>query len=199
MDPASFSPGNIKHRSCDHIIKFVTKKRKNPEVCQPHMSLENIQLHPVTLQQLYKYSLIGPRADNEVVNEGNKALQFLGGNRKGIFVLVDNNEATFLPGSQLDLLMEILSACKLTMEDVALVNINKADFNYRKLPDLEMKIVLVFGIAFSDLGLPFKIPEFQVQSFEEHSWLLIPSINLLQENKELKRKLWLCLKQLFSL
>jgi hypothetical protein len=165
------------------------------------MSLENIQLPAVTIQHLYKYSLIAATTDEETGDTSTTNHKFLGGNRRGIILLVDNNEATFLPELQLDFLMGILTACKLTLDDIALINLGKrGPSHYREiLSNLNPKTILVFGISFSAIELPFKIPEFQVQSFDDLTYLSIPSITLVQDSKELKRKLWLCLKQIFSL
>jgi len=165
------------------------------------MSLDNIQLPPFTLQQLYKHSLVDTPKEAEIPIDSNNELKFLGNNRRGVILFVNNKEAAWLPADQLDFLIEILSACKLTMEDVALVNIaGRPTSNYQEITGkMNVQKVFVFGISLSDIGLPFKIPEFQVQSFEDCTYLSIPAINILQENKELKRKLWLCLKQIFSL
>jgi len=166
------------------------------------MSLDNIQLPAITIQQLYKYSLIVPKTEEEKNAPGSPVtVKFLGGNRRGIILLVDNSEATWLPELQLDFLLGILTACSLTMDDIALINISKSGpSNYKELlGNLNPKTILLFGNSFSSIELPFKIPEFQVQSFDGSTYLSIPSIPLLQDSKELKRKLWICLKQIFSL
>ena len=191
----------LKSEAAIIIIKFVTKKRKNPEVYIHAMSLENVQLPAVTLQHLYRYSLISAQTDKQIIVNTTPGLKFLGGNRQGIILLVENKETTFLPGLELDFLVEILTACKLGMDDVALINISKAgSLHYEELlKDLHPKSILVFGIPLSAIGLPFKIPEFQVQSFDDLTYLSIPAIKLLQDNKELKRSLWICLKQIFAI
>jgi hypothetical protein len=165
------------------------------------MSLDNIQLPRITLQQLFKFSLIAPQQDAEIPVLSNSGLKFLGGNQREIILLVKNKEAAYLPGDQLDFLMGILSACKLSMEDVALINIaNRPSFDYHEITgNMKVKTVFIFGNLLGEIGLPFKIPEFQLQAFEEQTYLCAPSISDLQDNKELKRKLWLCLKQIFSL
>ena len=164
------------------------------------MSLDHIQLPAITIQQLYKNSLIAsPEKENNGKNE--TGLKFLGGNKRGIILLVENKEATYLPGVLLDFLMEILTACKLSMEDVALVNIAKYNnFHYNEIVNqLDPKVFIVFGLSLSAIGLPFKIPEFQLQVFDKITYLSAPSISQLQADKELKRSLWSCLKQIFSI
>lgn len=164
------------------------------------MSLNNIQLPAITIQQLYKNALItSPEKENHGKSEA--GLKYLGDNKRGIILVVDNKEATYLPGVLLDFLMEILTACKLNMDDVALINIAKyKHFDYNEiLNNLDPKTILVFGVSLSAIGLPFTIPEFQLQVFNKITYLSGPSISQLQADKELKRSLWLCLKQIFSI
>jgi hypothetical protein len=164
------------------------------------MSLDHIQLPAITIQQLYKNSLISsPEKENHGKNE--TGLKFLGGNKRGIILLVENKEATYLPGVLLDFLMEILTACKLSMDDVALVNIAKyKNFHYNEIVNqLDPKVFIVFGLSLSAIGLPFTIPEFQLQVFDKITYLSAPPINQLQADKELKRSLWSSLKQIFSI
>lgn len=164
------------------------------------MSLDHIQLPAITIQQLYKNSLIAP-PEKENHGKSDAGLKYLGGNKRGIILVVDNKEATFLPGALLDFLMEILTACKLSMDDVALVNIARyKDFHYNEiLNNLEPENIIVFGVSLSAIGLPFTIPEFQLQVFDKITYLTAPSISQLQADKELKRRLWSCLKQIFSI
>ena len=165
------------------------------------MSLDNIQLPLVTLQQLFKYSLIAPEQDAEIPVVINSGLKFLGGNKRGIILVVNNKEAAYLPGDQLDFLMEILSACKLSMEDVALINIaNRPSFHYHEITgNMNVKTVFIFGNMLGEIGLPFKIPDFQVQLFKNQKYLFSPALDVVESDAQLKKKLWEALKNIFSI
>ncbi len=90
------------------------------------MSLDNIQLPPIVLHDLFKNSLVDLNT-NETVPAIAKAnsISFLGNNQKQIAIIVADDKTLYLPDDELNFLMGILGACKLSMADVALVNIAK--------------------------------------------------------------------------
>ncbi len=100
---------------------------------------------------------------------------------------------TFLTG--------ILSACKLNLADVAIVNsTNYPDADYKELTKFfASKIVLLFDIEPSAFGLPMSFPHYQIQAFANNSFLYAPSLKDLENDKIEKSKLWVSLKRLFNL
>src|SRR6188474_2023624 len=114
------------------------------------MSLVNLQLPPIVLQQLFKQSLVGLK-NVEVKSFQTKStkLSHLGNNAKQILIVVASEEALYLPDEQLNFLVGILSACGLTMEDVAILNIMKTDsVNYLLLStELNCNTILLFGVT----------------------------------------------------
>ena len=165
------------------------------------MSLKNIQLPPIVICNLYRDCIIDPNIKIAKLHTKTDKLKFLGGNGKHILLLVNNTDATFLPDSQLDFLSGIISACKLNIGDVAIVNLNALESTGRKnIPEsLNSEIVVLFGIKSSVLELPFKIPDFQVQHFKNRKYLFAPELDAVKNDADLKRKLWEALKNIFSL
>ena len=163
------------------------------------MSLDNIQLSPVVLQELFKNTLIGAASEKESASK-KATLNFLGNNKKRITIIVDNEEVLYLPDEQLNFLLGILSACKLTMEDVAIINIKTNPVSYTTLgKELKAEKIFLFGVDPSQIELPLQFPFYQVQAYNKQVYLSSPLLNILQENKAEKTKLWLCLKQIFSI
>jgi hypothetical protein len=166
------------------------------------MSLANLQLPPTVLQQLFKQSLVDLKND-EVKSSATKSakLSFLGNNKKQILIVVASEEALYLPDDQLNFLVGILSACGLTMEDVAILNIIKHDsVNYLVLnTELHCKTILLFGVTADKIDLPLNFPAYQVQKFNTQVYLVAPQLIALQKDKAEKSKLWNCLKQIFSI
>ena len=168
------------------------------------MSLNNIQLSAGAIQDLYKRALVlSADAQEKKVEIPSSTISFntLGNNQQKILILVDNDETLYLPDEQLNFLMGILTACKLTMQDVAILNIQKnKDVSYTNLATaLKAFIVLLFGVETSKIALPLQFPFYQIQAYNNQTYLSAPSLTVLQNDKAEKTKLWLCLKQLFSL
>jgi hypothetical protein len=114
------------------------------------MSLNNIQLPPIVLQELFKNTLIDlkPEQKHEQKN-GSKGFATLGNNRRHILIMVESSETLYLPDEQLNFLMGILAACNLTMEDVAILNIKKnKSVTYKNVvAELKSEKVFLFGVS----------------------------------------------------
>jgi hypothetical protein len=163
------------------------------------MSLDNVQLPPLIIQQLYEKTLIGKAETFEQPNISSGVLNFLGGNASNIILLVKNEEVTYLTDTQLKFLTGILNACKLNLNNIAALNIHQNKrLTYKKLStDLNAKVVLLFGVTSQEIDLPFTIPEFQIQSFNNQKYICTPGLDILEKDVELKKKLWTSLKQIF--
>ena len=173
------------------------------------MSLNDIQFPAALVADLYKKTLIetgdNSKADRLPVITDNATVKtdwkWLGNNKKNILVIVRSADATHLPDHELALLTTMLSACKLSLDDIAIVNRN----NYPQPSYKEMisffksKIILLFDLEPAALGLPINFPHFQLQAFANNTFLYSPSLTELVNDKLLKSKLWVCLKRLFNL
>jgi hypothetical protein len=181
------------------------------------MPEEKIQLPSFLIADLYKESLviidseIPQKAPNKpvIVEEihekqpKSKPKWFLGENKKNIVICVKDDSSEFLEEESLQLLTTMLTACKLGLNDVAIVNLHTASKNYNELHALlEGKQYLLFGITTSDIDLPFAFPYYQLQNFNNCTFVSAPPLELLKANtvaaKTEKSKLWLCLKQMFN-
>jgi hypothetical protein len=168
------------------------------------MSLENIQLPAIVIQDLFKKSLIDlntQQKPGQTVNPASGDMTFLGKNGRNIAILVHSPETLYLPDNELDFLMGILTACGLTMADIALINIaQKKEIDYKILESsLSAEKIFLFGPGPAVLKLPLSFPHYQVQRYNNQVYLAAPSLLQLQADKMEKSKLWACLKQIFSL
>ena len=164
------------------------------------MSLENVKLPGFIIQYMFQKSLV-KILDNKSkgVNTKNIEISYFGGNKQHILLLVNDPDNAFIDDAQLTFLSGILNACKLTLEDIALVNIADNSTNYKKLnEDLSPKIIIMFGVIPEEIQLPFVIPQFQKQSYNNQFYIAASSLTDLEDNKDLKRRLWAVLQQLFS-
>ena len=109
--------------------------------------------------------------------------------------------ATYLPDEQLNFLTSILAACKLSLGDVAIVNILNAPPAFYKgaMEKFRSTTTILFGITPQEFEMPVNFPEFQVQRFNNCTFLHTPGLESLEADKVLKSKLWVCLRRMFSL
>lgn len=164
------------------------------------MSLKNIQLPAIVIANLYKYSLVDfQQVEKKPIPPASEV--FAGANNKRILILVNNAAAELLPADQLTFLSGVLKACKLSMDDVYIVNLDKASApDHTNIPGLlTAEKVILFGLELSVLALPFKIPSFQVQLHKDKKYVQLPALHIIQNDAVLKRKLWELLKVLFSI
>ncbi len=128
----------------------------------------------------------------------------LGSNRRKITIVVNAPGTAFLPDDQLNVLTRMLEACKMNMADVAIVNHATTPVVIAPLKQqLQPAFVILFGPTPPDIGLPMNFPVFKIQSYDQCTYLIAPSLEELvrpgDEGKLLKSKLWVCLKTMFEI
>ena len=126
--------------------------------------------------------------------------KWLGENNKNILVMVSYDNVVHLPDQQLQFLTNILGACKLSLADVAIVNLpNQPHQQYKEIiAQFKSRVALLFDIEPASFGLPMSFPHYQIQPFASCSFLYAPSLKELEDDKVQKSKLWVCLKRLFN-
>ncbi len=191
------------------------------------MSAFNIQLPGVVIAGLYKKNIIQEEgkavagavtAPAEIIQpaapvvkptvqptaaDTTAAYKFLGKNQQHVAIIVRSPGEAFLPEQHLQLLTKMLSACKLNLGDVAIVNDASRQVEINQLKaQLFPKQVLLFGIGPEETGLPLSFPMFKAQEYAGTTYLYTPSLDDLnqetEEGKLLKRKLWDNLKMMFG-
>lgn len=181
------------------------------------MSLNSIALPASLVAELYgqTLTLANPAAPGEIPAQNHaveksgemhvlvhkEELRALGNNAKKVLIVVNNPDNPFLPDNELQFLTGILSACQLSLDDVALVNWNNnPGTTGKELTALfNSRVVLLFDTAPAALELPVHFPFYQIQPFAGTTYLSAPSLGKLENDKLEKSKLWVCLKRLFNL
>lgn len=165
------------------------------------MSLDNIQLTPALLQNLYRNSLVNLERGEEKAGLAQKStLPFLGKNAKKVMIATSSKDHAYLAENELEMLINMLSACGLALEDVAILNTaNNAAATYDViLQELTPAKLLFFGVKPSSLDFPLEIPLYKIQKFNGMNLLSSASFSELQSNKDEKVKLWKSLQELFK-
>ena len=156
----------------------------------------------ITAAVIEKEDMLHQAPKNEQGREDGKTRwKSLGNNQKNILVIVQHSDAVHLPDQDLTFLTGILGACKLSIADVAIVNINNhQQASYKELTTaFKSRIVFLFAVEPATFGLPMNFPHYQIQAFAGNSFLFSPSLKELENDKVQKSKLWVCLKRLFNL
>jgi hypothetical protein len=181
------------------------------------MSLKSIILPDFVIAELYSNSLVdtgtgsvpatAPQSvQNAVPVEPfateDQPFRYLGKNKRRISVLARYPDDPYIPEDHLQFLIKILSACKLDLGDVAIINLSVAPVSIDKLKaQLDPLAVLLFDIQPGEILLPLNFPVLKPQAFSGTNYLCIPPVTLLLEENEkaknLKKQLWECLKKMF--
>ncbi len=161
------------------------------------MSLDNIQLPPFVLGSLFNKSLYELKPATGISATG--GISFLGENKRRIAILVSSPDAIYLADEELNFLLGILTACKLSMMDIALINVSKNQgLSYSDIAEqLQAEKVFLFGINPESLNLPLQFPHYQLQHFNNQVYLSSEALSKLQTDKQEKLKLWNSLKKVF--
>lgn len=168
------------------------------------MSLNQIKLSPFMTAELFSDQLVTDKEKDSKIKmavEVENKWKWLGDNQKQISIIVENNASPFLPDEELSFLIGILSACKLTLADVVIINhdpVKHADYK-ELIRFFNSRIVILFDISPSSFGLPMVFPHYQIQPFGNTTFLYTPALKKLETDKEEKRKLWTSLKRLFNI
>jgi hypothetical protein len=170
------------------------------------MSLNNLQLSDYLLTELYPHTLLQTEGTIAVPgnNKGNlpdTELKHLGDHKQSTAILVNKSDTAFLSDEEFSFLTNVLTACKLGLADVAIINTHNAQASavQQKLEKLDSRNVLMMGLTPEELDLPIHFPPFQLQKFNSRTFLHAPSLSALSKDKALKAKLWMSLKTLFGI
>lgn len=164
------------------------------------MSIDNIKLTAFLIQQFYKNSLIEFDAKDQIEKSlPVSSFNILGNNCRRVIIIVENDETLYLPDTQLNFLLGILLACKLTMKDVAIMNLKENKTLTYKAMEVELKAekIILFGVSPAQIELPFDFPLYQIQQYNKQTYITAAMLTDIQDNKAEKTKLWNCLKRIF--
>ncbi len=187
------------------------------------MDINHIELSNLALASLYKGHLVEsvsaapvsagnsavrkdpiPPVPDQVVattQPAPAAFKSLGSNQQNILILVSQQDVVFLPDQSLKFLTGILTACKLSLADVAILNLHQySGTGYKELlAFFNSKKVLLFGVEPEGIQLPLNFPAFQSQSFNGCTYIWAPELKDMENDRVLKTQLWNSLKQLFNI
>lgn len=120
-------------------------------------------------------------------------LSYKGGNVKGIALIINDDINEFLNTRDETLLLNILKAIGLSIDDVAIINQHTSGTDWES--QVEFTKAIVFGILPSTYGL--ETANYKLLQQGDTQWLFSDSLFSLGKDKSLKGALWGKLQELF--
>ena len=171
------------------------------------MSLNDIQLQAKMLSDLYGDVLIAENAEHVgrpvTRAEGTAGIRSLGKNNKNYCFIVSYPKETFLPDDKMEVLIKIMQACRLTMDDIALLNIAGNENNIEEIRgQFQPSKMVLLGVKPSDIRLPIQFPAYKPQSYAGCTYVYSDSLDLMDQSdsgRKIRGNLWVALKEMFGL
>jgi len=186
QDPKTILPPSILVSLYKDTLVIPDMEKKSPEKAKEYIS-ENSDPKPTPTKVKSK----GP-------------LKYLGDHHKKVLVIVDDANSVYLNETDFILLTSILNACKLTIADIALVNIGNQETSLHQiLETVPSVMIMCFAIEPKDLKIKLPNELYRVNELGESILFFSKALSTMQgtgiEAKQEKAKLWNLLKKLFEL
>lgn len=161
------------------------------------MGINHIRLSEELIAVLYPDTLVAE-------NDPDPGYPFLGKNLLSICFLVSYPNDEFIPDEQLVFLQKILTACKLSLNDIALINTKRTPVELLVLKTrFQPRIIFFWGTEPAITGSKLNFPDMTISTWENIRILPVIQAELLSRDTprglELKKNLWISLKKLFNL
>lgn len=129
---------------------------------------------------------------------------WLGDNQKRVAIFVDDHANVFLGDDALQFLTNILSACKLNLSDIALVNVANMQQPFNEITNhLSSEYAVLFGVDKNKISLKENMELFVNTTINNISIVTAPPLEAMMlqtpDAKTLKARLWNGLKTMFGL
>jgi len=121
------------------------------------------------------------------------SINYKGGNKKGIAIIISNESNEYLTDTDETLLLNILKAIGLTFEDIALINQHQAGTKWHN--QVNCSKVFLFGIKPVDYNLSSAL--YELIPVNNAQWLFSNTLAEIGKDKVLKSKLWVKLQEVF--
>lgn len=121
-------------------------------------------------------------------------IEYSGSNSKGILVIIEENISEL----EMDLLDNILKSVEVSRDDIALIQSDSSLGNsIDKLEDIPSRILLSFGITSGKSRFLDIQTKYAPTTVKGRKVIIVDSLKLINEEKDLKIRLWKCLKKVF--
>ncbi len=140
--------------------------------------------------------LLEESTDNQIITE---KFRFYGENKSHVCFFL-HYEGTLTKSADFDLFQKILSAVKLTLLEVCLVNIaENDDFNWQDIQAIfAPKKAVFFGVEPAKFGIPTRLAIHSPQTYLGTKLLWAAPLPSIGQDKSVKLEFWSAFKELFN-
>jgi hypothetical protein len=177
------------------------------------MGINDLTLTPGLVAALYPETLIVTKELYQDSDKGqagltpdplNTVYPYLGKNLQSICFLVSHPDSEFIPEPQLAFLQKILTACKFTLDDIAVINTGRRQVDMNNLKKgMDPRFIFLWGTGLDVTGFDQELSDMVMTTWQNISLVRVEKTALMSgdtpEAMALKRNLWICLKKLFNL
>lgn len=152
------------------------------------------------VSELYSNQLVASIGSESTIpaakNEG--LITFKGKNKKNIVWLIEEHDHLFLNDTDFQFLTKVIEACRLNLDDIALVNMNDAT-NQMELIINQLNPVLLLVSGVSANKISFNTQLYTIDQANGFTLFITDSVEDMRNDDVKKSKLWVGLKQILSI
>jgi hypothetical protein len=153
------------------------------------MSLDKLKIPGLILKELYPNQLVQPVGAQEETDPDTATVP-----NHEVVVIVN-----MISAAERQILDKILQACKWPPARTTLINLGRQPLSWQQIKQNGLpRICLLLGPDAAAIDLPVIFPPFRIQPFDTVKFVAAPGLAVIEEDRLLKSKLWLCLKELFN-
>ncbi len=130
----------------------------------------------------------------EPLAQPEQALKFKGNATQQIYILVNESKAEYITAEDEAFLLKVLSAVKLSLNEVGIINIHNQQVGLDELKQLNPAIILLFN---QENTFFTKLEQYAITNMGDLKLLWSNALSKIAADKEEKVKLWSALQALF--
>ncbi len=164
------------------------------------MNLNKVVFTKYQVSELYGNQLVASIGSESTVPvaKNERPIMYKGKNKKNIVWLIEEHDHLFLNDTDFQFLTKVIEACRLNLDDIALVNMNDAANELELIiKQLNPVLLLVSGVSANKIS--FNTQLYTIEQVNGFTLFITDSVEDMRNDAVKKSKLWVGLKQILSI
>ncbi len=159
------------------------------------MSFKEIKMNAVQLSELYGSHLVNAEKNSTITGiVTEQTRNVIGKNKKHFLWVIDVASPAIIGDEDFVFLNKVITACGMSMDDIALVNLAHSAADIETLiSEFEPIYIIISGV--NKLTIPVQFPLYQPENMDGIGVMCTDSLASMAGDKSLKSKLWFELKK----